>query len=154
MNADALSGPIRKCENIGCDDCGQHNAVIAGARIPYETRNTSILEWSMETIRMFQEKDPNISRLLKLLPGKIRPPRPEISLENRRMRRLLAQWTELEVQSGVVYQWKINPSGRWVRQVVIPSGMRRDIMDYCHGHLTSGHFGTFGKKVLLARYEW
>ena len=156
VNADALSRrPIRKCENTNCDDCGQHEAVVAGMRVPFDTKIPEILKWSMETIRMFQEKDPNLSRLLVLIPRKIRPPRPEISLENREMRRLIAQWAELEVQGGVVYRWKVNPSGRRVRQVVIPSSMRRDIMYYCHGHLTSGHFGKKRSLERLGRrYYW
>ena len=36
--------------------------------IPFDTQNTGVLDWSIETIRMFQEKDPNLSRLLVLLP--------------------------------------------------------------------------------------
>ena len=136
-------------------DCGAHNAVLAGLRIPLESRGTGILEWSMETVRMFQEKDPILKRLLQLVPKGIKPIRPEISLENREMRRFLAQWTELEVQKGVVYRWKINASGRRVKQVVIPSGMRRDIMYYCHGHLTSGHFGKKRSLERLSRkYYW
>ena len=140
-------------------DCGAHNAVLAGLRIPLESRGTGILEWSMETVRMFQEKDPILKRLLQLVPKGIKPIRPEISLENREMRRFLAQWTELEVQKGVVYRWKINASGRRVKQVVIPSGMRRDIMYYCHGHFNQWtlrketFFGTLESEVLLARNE-
>ena len=156
INADALSRrPIRNCGNAKCDDCGAHAAVLAGIRQPLEARRNGMLQWSMETIKMFQEKDPNVGRLLDLIPKKIRPIRPEISLENREMRRFLAQWTELEVSDGVLYRWKINPSGRRIRQVVIPSGMRRDLMYYCHGHMTSGHFGKKRSLERLARrYYW
>ena len=57
----------------------------------------NLIEWSTETIRLFQETDPTIFRLLKIIPKGICPARPMVSLENREMRRFLTQWTELEV---------------------------------------------------------
>ena len=156
INADALSRiPIRKCFNGECRDCGDHGAVLAGLRIPFDNRMAGMVEWSMETIRLFQEKDATVKHLLELVPKGICPVRPMISLENREMRRFLAQWTELEVRKGVLYRWKVNPSGRKVIQVVIPTAMRRDIMYYCHGHQTSGHFGKKRSLERLGRkYYW
>ena len=40
-------------------------------------------------------------------------------------------------------------------QIVIPTAMRRDIMFFCHGHQTSGHFGKKRSLERLAkRYYW
>ena len=83
INADALSRrPIRKCENTTCTDCGMHNAVVASVRLPREFHMGSVVDWSMETIKQFQTADATISKLLKLVPNRICPVRPEISLEN------------------------------------------------------------------------
>ena len=155
INADALSRkPIRKCNREDCDDCGAHDAIIAGCRVPFEGDMGNLIEWSTETIRMFQEADPTISRLLKIVPKGICPARPMVSLENREMRRFLTQWTELEVREGVLCRWKINSRNK-VLQIVIPNALRRDIMYYCHGHQTSGHFGKRRSMERLARrYYW
>ena len=156
VNADALSRrPIRRCENTTCVDCGAHNAVVAGVRLPFDFRIGSVVDWSMETIKQFQEADATTKKLLKIVPRGICPVRPEISLESREMRRFLAQWTELEVRNGVLYRWKVTSSGRKVMQVVVPVAMRRDIMYFCHGHQTSGHFGKKRSLERLSRkYYW
>ena len=115
----------------------------------------AILEWSNETIQKFQNADPTIKRLISQVPTGIRPARPQISLENREMRRLLAQWSELTVRDGLLCRWKICPSKKKVLQVVIPVAMRRDIMYHCHGHQTSGHLGKKRSLERLAkRYYW
>ena len=156
LNADALSRiPIRKCQRGDCNDCGEHNAVIANIRMPFDTGMAAILEWSNETIQKFQNADPTIKRLICQVPTGIRPARPQISLENREMRRLLAQWSELTVRDGLLCRWKIWPSKKKVLQIVIPVAMRRDIMYHCHGHQTSGHFGKKHSLERLAkRYYW
>ena len=156
VNADALSRkPIRKCARDDCDDCGAHDSVAAGVRVPFDGNMGNILKWSTETIRMFQGADPTIKELIKLVPKGICPVRPQISLGNREMRRFLAQWTELEVQNGILCRWKVNPSNKRVLQIVIPVALRRDIMYYCHGHQTSGHFGKRRSLERLSRrYYW
>ena len=156
VNADALSRvPVKKCQHSGCDDCGKHNAILAGIRKPFRNIEPGVLEWGQESIKDFQEKDPNSIRIKELMmAGKI-PTRPAISLENREMRRLIAQWTELEVVNGVIFRWKVNAMGNKHRQTFIPVAMRRDIMFFCHGHRTSGHFGKKRSMDRLSRmYYW
>ena len=156
VNADALSRvPVKKCQNLECDDCGKHNAVIAGIRKPFRTVEPGVLEWGQESIRDFQEKDPMCKRLKQLLIGGRVPERPNVSLENREMRQLIAQWTELEVVEDTIFRWKTNALGNRIRQILIPIAMRRDIMFFCHGHRTSGHFGKKRSLERLARmYYW
>ena len=157
INADALSRkPIRKCCRVECDDCGSHDAVVAGMRMPFSKESLgNIVEWSRETIKLFQGADPVTKRLLKLIPKGICPARPLISLECVEMRRFLAQWTELEIIDGVLCRWKTSPGKSKVLQIVIPAGMRRDVMYYCHGHQTSGHFGKKHSIERLSRkYYW
>ena len=113
------------------------------------------MEWSVETLRRFQEVDPTTKKLLELVPKGVPLVRPQLSLENREMRRFIAQWTELEVKDGVLCRWKVCPSGKRTRQIVIPTAMRRDIMYFCHGHQTSGHFGKKRSLERLSRrYYW
>ena len=156
INADCLSRrPIRLCGNEDCQDCGSHDAVIAAITRPYASDSGNFVEWSKETIRKFQQVDRNIKTLLKLVPGKVRPVRSQLSIENREMRRLLAQWTELEVVDNVLCRWKVTATGKRTMQIVIPTAMRRDIMFFCHGHQTSGHFGKKRSLERLARrYYW
>ena len=156
INADALSRiPVRKCTNDMCTDCGLHNAVIAGIRMPYDNSIRNMAEWSMETIRTFQEADFVTKYLLEHVPKGVKPIRPSISLECREMRRFLSQWTELEVRDCVLYRWKINSNGRRQLQVVIPRAMRLDILYFVHGHKSSGHFGKKRSSERLSRkYYW
>ena len=156
INADALSRrPIRKCVNSDCDDCGQHNAVNASVRIPFKGGVENLIQWSTETLLKFQGADPTISRLIRWLEKGIRPVRPALSLESKEMRTLIDQWHELEVQNGLLCKWKTGANGKKNRQMVIPVSMRRDVMYFCHGHLTSGHFGKKRSVERMARrYYW
>ena len=156
INADALSRrPVRNCHNSECSDCGEHEAVVAGVRVPFDGDMMNLLDWTTESVREFQVSDPTLGRLLKLVPTGICPNRPKVSLECIEMRRLLAQWSELEVKDGVLCRWKYNASNQKVRQIVVPSVLRRDIMYFCHGHQTSGHFGKRRSMERLARrYYW
>ena len=156
INADCLSRrPIRKCVRTDCDDCGAHNAVVANVRLPYDGLLQNLLEWSSDTIREYQLTDPTIARLRDIVPTGVCPVRPELSLENREMRRFLAQFTELEMRDDLLCRWKTCPGKRRVLQIVIPTAMRRDILYYCHGHSTSGHFGKKRSLERLSRrYYW
>ena len=146
---------IRKCPRDDCGDCGSHNSVIAGVREVFDYSLENVLEWSVETIRRFQKADPVFKRLLELVPKGICPVRPELSLESKEMRQLIAQWSELVVRNGVLCRWKNGTMSRKVLQTVIPMAMRRDIMYYCHGHTTSGHFGKKRSlERLQRRYFW
>ena len=156
INADCLSRrPIRKCSRIDCEDCGAHNAVVANVRLPYDGLLQNLLEWSSETIRDYQQADPTIAKLREVVPSGVCPVRPEISLENREMRRFLAQFAELEMRDDLLCRWKTCPGKRKVLQIVIPAAMRRDILYYCHGHSSSGHFGKKRSLERLSRrYYW
>ena len=156
LNADALSRiPVRKCQNLECRDCGEHGAVLAGIGLVPSDREPSVLEWGLESIQTFQMKDPNCIRLRELKKEGRIPVRPALSLENREMRRLVAQWGELEVKDGIIYRWKTNALGNRIRQIFIPTAMRRDIMFFCHGHQASGHFGKKRSLERLGRrYYW
>ena len=156
INADVLSRiPVRKCSNDNCDDCGAHNAVIAGIRMPFDNSVKCMAEWSMETIKKFQEADTIVKYLIQIVPGGVKPIRPGVSIECREMRQFLAGWTELEVRKGILYRWKCNTSGHKRLQVVIPSAMRRDLLYFCHGHQSSGHFGKKRSLERLNRqYYW
>ena len=113
------------------------------------------MEWSTDTIRQFQKGDPVIAKLLDMVSKGLRSKRPLISLENREMRWLLAQWDELAVFKNLLCRWKITPNRPKVRQIVVPTAMRRDIMYFVHGYLTSGHFGKKRSLARLARrYYW
>ena len=156
INADALSRkPVQKCNNTSCDDCGAHNAIMAGVRLPFDKEIDNMIGWSLSTVKKFQETDGVCKRLLKLLPTGIRPSRPDLSLEGIEMRRFLSQWTELEVRRGCVHRWKTKNNGDKHLQIVIPQAMRRDILYWVHGHDVSGHFGKKRALERLSRkYYW
>ena len=62
----------------------------------------NLLEWSSDTIREYQLTDPTIAKLREIVPPGVCPVRPEISLNNREMRRFLAQFTELEMRDDLL----------------------------------------------------
>ena len=156
INADCLSRkPVRKCDRLNCSDCGAHNAIIAAIDYPRSDSLENILSWSTATLKKFQRADKIINSLLELVPMGICPVRPAVSLENREMRRFLAGFHELEIKDGLLCRWKICPTKQKVLQIVVPCAMRRDIMFYCHGHTTSGHFGKKRSlERLCRRYYW
>ena len=150
VNADSLSRyPIRNCHRIDCTDCGSHNAVIAsvGAEVP---------NWTLNHMREEQLADSAISRVysLKLL-GLSKPVRPALSLECKEVRQLLAQWDDLFIMNGVLCRWRTRPNKRRVAQSVVPMALRQQLLDYCHGHRTSAHFGRQRTEVKIkSRYYW
>ncbi len=94
-----------------------------------------ILELSDELIYEYQRKDKGFLMLIEMVPKRICPVRPKISLENADIRRLIAQWWELDVIDGILCRWKTVPAKGKVLQMVIPQALRKDILYYCHGHL-------------------
>ena len=53
INADALSRKlIHKCARDDCDDCGAHDSVVVGVRVPFDGEMGNMgnmIEWSTET---------------------------------------------------------------------------------------------------------
>ena len=150
INADSLSRrPIRKCQRIDCTDCGAHNAVIAsvGAVIP---------NWTLQTMKDEQERDIAVSILYSWKLLKIpKPVRPALSVECKEVRQLVAQWDDLFIKDSVLCRWRTQPGKRRVIQLVVPEALRLQILNYCHGHRTSAHFGRERTEMKIkSRYYW
>ena len=150
VNADSLSRyPIRNCHRVDCRDCGSHNAVIAsvGAKVP---------NWTLNHLKDEQLADPAISRVysLKLL-GLSKPVRPALSLECKEVRQLLAQWDNLFIRNSVLCRWRVQPGRKRTAQSVVPLSLRLQLLNYCHGHRTSAHFGRQRTEAKIkSRYYW
>ena len=150
VNADSLSRyPIRNCHRVDCEDCGSHNAVIAsvGAHVP---------NWTLNHLREEQLADSAISRVYSLkLMGLSKPVRPALSLECKEVRQLLAQWDDLFIMKSVLCRWRTQPGKRRVAQSVVPMSLRLQLLNYCHGHRTSAHFGRQRTEAKIkSRYYW
>ena len=150
INADCLSRiPVRNCHRLDCTDCGLHNAVVAsvGMKMP---------NWTLEEIREEQVRDVAVSRLYdwKLL-NQPKPVRPALSMECKEVRTLVAQWDDLFIRDGALCRWRTRPGRKKGLQLVVPEALRLDILDYCHGHRTSAHFGRERTEVKIkSRYYW
>ena len=157
LNADALSRlPIRLCERLECNDCGAHNAVIAGVKELEDHPLEGKVFWSVTELLDAQEKCPSTRRVAGWLIRGTKPVRPALSLESAEVRKLVGQWPLLTFREGLLCRWKVT-AGRARRtiQVVIPALLRGDVLAFCHGHRTSAHFGQ--KRTLekvKRRYYW
>ena len=158
INADCLSRrPIRRCPRADCDDCGKHNAIIAGITNIDPAWQDNVVFWSAEAVKEHQTADSGIHRVRTWIEErKPRPVRPVLSLEDIEVRRLVNQWSELIVRDGLLCRWKTLP-GRARRrlQIVLPSSLRLEIFEFFHGHRTAAHFGR--KRTLekvSQRYYW
>ena len=150
INADSLSRiPVRLCQRLDCTDCGSHNAVVAsvGVKIP---------NWTLYNIGKEQQEDVAVSKVYswKLL-NQPKPARPTLSIECKEVRSLVAQWDDLFIHDGVLSRWRYRPGRKKVMQIVVPEAYRLEIMDFCHGHRTSAHFGRERTELKIkSRYYW
>ena len=157
LNADALSRiPVRRCQRLDCDDCGLHNAVIAGVGVLEDSPLDGRVFWSTTELLEAQLQDSSIRKVAGWLARGAKPMRPALSVENAETRKLVGQWPLLTFREDLLCRWKVT-AGRSRRsiQMVVPMSLRGEVMAYCHGHRTSAHFGR--KRTLekiKRRYYW
>ena len=113
-------------------------------------RNTS--EW-----RKGQLEDPIIGCFIRMKQNEeSKPSWKDISHESQEFKTYWALWDQLDVCDGILYKMHEDSITQvMVRQIIVPSGMRKDILHLLHDGPTNGHLGvakTLAK--LRSRYYW
>ena len=103
LNADALSRiPVRRCQRIDCDDCGAHNAVIAGVAGLEDSPLEGKVFWSTTELLEAQMQDGSIKKVAGWLARGAKPVRPTLSVENAETRKLVGQWSLLTFREDLL----------------------------------------------------
>ena len=99
--------------------------------------------WSQNLIREKQLNDPDIGKILKLKePSQRKPCWQDVSSDNEVVKAYWFLWSQLYVRDGVLYKlWEeeTSPMGHW--QLVVPTELRKEILQMLHDHVTAAHLG-------------
>ena len=94
-------------------------------------------------IREKQLNDPDIGKILKLKESSQRKPCwQDVSSENEVVKPYWFLWSQLHVRDGVLYKlWEEETSqtGHW--QFVVPTELKKDILEMLHDHVMAAHLG-------------
>jgi len=102
-----------------------------------------ISSWSPEGLKMEQQKDLDLSFIIKLKENNdAKPPWEAVALASHDVKTLWAQWPRLAVKDGLLkrrFEEANGLSSYW--QVIIPTSLRDEFVSFAHGGMTGGHFG-------------
>jgi len=102
-----------------------------------------ISPWSPEGLKMEQQKDLDLSFIIKLKENDdAKPPWEAVALDSHDVKTLWAQWPRLAVKDGLLkrrFEEANGLSSYW--QVIIPTSLRNEFLSFAHGGMTGGHFG-------------
>ena len=114
--------------------------------------------WSPEQIKIWQESDDCISKILQLKSQfQEKPPKTEILAYSNMVKALWSLWETLEVHDGILYsRWvtKTSPQG-YLLQLIAPQSLRSLIFKQLHSSHLAGHMGR--DKTLMSvrrRFYW
>ena len=148
LNADGLSRhPCRQCKL-------KHSTESEGKMV------SALLiqgcNWALSLspfeVRKLQITDPTISQVLKWI-EKGKPSSPENLSKS--LTFWWKQWQHLQVVQGVLYRQVELKSGAPIQQMIVPKGLQKDVLEFCHDSLTGGHLGIMKtQKKLEERFFW
>ena len=147
-NADALSRlKKRKCRRKDCRDC---LPVIA------KLEETVEPQWDKEKVRDAQVQDPVIGELLqKKEKNEEKPRRPYLTGQPREYRILVSYWRQLCIVDGILCRRRLQKGKRAARmQVIVPTDLRKELLELYHDSPTAVHLGKFRCLELLTRHHW
>lgn len=159
QNADALSRiPCKQCgweeENAPSKEVATVSAVCTRSE---RTWQNWVDTYSPQDIRDQLKQDPGIVKCIRWKEAvpPIKPTRLEIIREGPDVKTLVAQWETLEVKEGLLYRLFRSEEGQVTWQLVLPSGLRKETLEYLHDSVMGGHLGT--KRLLelvRKRFYW
>ena len=126
-----------------------------------KSEDTNASSWlsglSIEEIRKAQLQDPCLAPVITLKErSSDRPPWEEVSHESPIFKSYWAQWPLLAVRDCVLYRkWESDRGNEATWKLVIPKGLRQDVLKQLHNSPTTGHLGM--KKTtdrVMARFYW
>ena len=100
--------------------------------------------YSASELAKMQSEDPDIGILLKWkLQSEDRPCRDKVAAESPAVRSLWLQWSQLFIQNGVLFRkWISVDSTLSYDQLVLPSVLRKEVLQSMHNSITSAHLGV------------
>ena len=113
-------------------------------------------ELSRDSLRIEQNNDPVISRIMELLQTVDTVDWSAVTEDNHETQALFAQRQTLEIREGILYRQFQKADGTVNHyQAVIPQSMRLAVLKHIHGGLLTGHFGQLkSEKRLMAFAYW
>ena len=112
---------------------------------------------TLEALREAQLSDEDMKWILEAKENnEPRPAWTSVAAEPSAVKTYWAQWEQIEIHEGVVYRRWESDDGKLVRkQVLLPSVLRKQVVDEIHGNPLGGHLGL--RKTLAkvkARFYW
>ena len=154
-NADALS-------RLPCNQCGRESHFTETDQNTHTVglvtneENANVRGKSPEEIPQLQLADPMIGPVLKSLESLEKPTLDHIRSQPPKSRRLFQLWEQLIILDGQLWRLYENEEGSSVQQqLVVPSSLKREIMEELHEGVMSGHLGQEKTmQRLKRRFYW
>ena len=108
-----------------------------------EQAQTDVEPSVRESLAARQQSDPELGKLVRLrLQSAEQPPLALLSTESESAKRLYNQWERLEVREGLVRRGaEAKPVEQLYLQLLVLCRSVQDVLRFCHGGTTGGHFG-------------
>ena len=166
-NADGLSRkPRRRCDRQECSTCGGGQSlrpmIMVGQSSNPDKDEKALCNWidswGLEEMKKIQRDDTQISQVLNWKIAGGDPPSRDVLLSySRTVRKLVGQWTLLEVHDGVLCRRCClkTDQGPGFSQIILPKSRAREVYVQLHELKISGHLGkqrTYLK--IRTRYYW
>ena len=148
MNADALS-------RLPCRQCGRVSH-SSDTTVGMLTSGDITCGYSNQQLRDLQLHDECIGQLIKAKEVNVQPSSNFAKSQPIVFRRLLQQWEQLVLVNGVLYRQIVHVSNDLnYLQLVVPEGLRTEILKNLHEGVAGGHLGQ-DKTLhrLKERYYW
>ncbi|UYV61913.1 hypothetical protein LAZ67_1007048 [Cordylochernes scorpioides] len=149
-NADALSrGPCGDCRH--CEKIDEHEVT---------SRRTTMVpsdDWTSESCRTIQQRDPNVGPILEWKErGNRRPSWEMISDKSPELKTLWSQWDSLSIESGLLKRiWESADGKSKTMQLVVPKVQVPSVLRKIHGGVSGAHFGINKMlKKVRERFYW
>ena len=106
-------------------------------------------------VRSFQEKDPDLSTILKALEAGQKPAHRDIVALSPAARYYWSIWDSLTLKDGCVHRhfYRKDATGSHL-QFVVPRHLKDKILYQVHNTIISGHLGRKKTEKLLQRFFW
>ena len=150
-NADAMSRvPCRQCQMSNAEAETLVRTVTLTSEGTSEEESVPSAE---DRMRSALEEDTSLKRFVELRSeGRDKPDWDEMSPESADVKHLWAQWERISVTRGLIYRQWYSIDGFHERlQLVVPFGMRQEVIQMAHKGLTGGHFGPKRTKEQVQR---
>ena len=120
---------------------------------PALVSTTTFPSYSMKSLSMLQQTDPDIASFLKYWRRGKGPSREERQSESTRVLELLRQWGRVVEREGVLYRKRDNPREGPQGQIIMPRALQKEVLVQMHGgHGHQGIERTF--KLVSGRGYW